>query len=285
LGIGFAVEFNLLLLWSFSSMLDAVGYSHRVNPLAIVDIHIERIKLISINLNCISRRIYFMHHPIIRPHVVDRLLARRGKLHWFDALDPKRTALIVVDMQSTFCEPGSPAEVPESRNIVQPINHLARELRARNIPIFWILHANTHLGSKSDWEIFFNHVVHNDVRTKTIDSLMPGKQTVWRDLETSVQDIVITKNRYSALIPGSSTLENMLRNYGVDTLLIAGTKTNVCCESTGRDAMMLDFKVVMISDCCAALSEEEHRVTLETFIQQFGDVMTATEVLEKLNDK
>ncbi len=226
-----------------------------------------------------------MHHSIIRPHVVERLIARRGKLHWFDALDPKRTALIVVDMQSTFCEPGSPAEVPESRNIVQPINHLARELRARNIPIFWVLHANTHLGSKSDWEIFFNHVVHNDVKTKTIDSLMPGKQTVWRDLETSVQDIVINKNRYSALIPGSSTLENMLRNYGVDTLLIAGTKTNVCCESTGRDAMMLDFKVVMVSDCCAALSEEEHRATLETFIQQFGDVMTATEVLEKLNDK
>lgn len=112
---------------------------------------------------------------------------------------------------------------------------------------------------------------------------MPGKQTVWKDLETSVQDILITKNRYSALIPGSSTLENMLRNYGVDTLLIAGTKTNVCCESTGRDAMMLDFKVVMVSDCCAALSEEEHQSTLETFIQQFGDVMTASEVVKKLD--
>jgi ureidoacrylate peracid hydrolase len=186
-------------------------------------------------------------------------------------------------MQSTFCEPGSPAEVPQSRSIIQPINHLAGELRKRNIPIFWVLHANTHLGNKSDWEIFFNHVVNNDVRTQTIRSLMPGKQTVWKDLETSAQDILITKNRYSALIPGSSTLENMLRNYGVDTLLIAGTKTNVCCESTGRDAMMLDFKVVMVSDCCAALSHEEHQSTLETFIQQFGDVMTASQVLEKLN--
>jgi ureidoacrylate peracid hydrolase len=193
-----------------------------------------------------------------------------------------KTALLVIDMQSTFCEPGSPAEVANSRNIVEPINRLTQKLRGKSIPIFWVLHANTHLGEKSDWEIFFNHVVANDVRTKTIDSLMPGKQTVWRDLETSPQDICITKNRYSALIAGSSTLENQLRNFGVDTLLIAGTKTNICCESTARDAMMLDFRVVMLSDCCAALSEEEHQSSLETFIQQFGDVMTASEALDKL---
>ena len=74
----------------------------------------------------------------------------------------------------------------------------------------------------------------------------------------------------------------MLRNFGIDTLLIAGTKTNICCESTARDAMMLDFKVVMLSDCCAALSDDEHLATLETFIQQFGDVMTGNEALDAL---
>ena len=73
-----------------------------------------------------------------------------------------------------------------------------------------------------------------------------------------------------------------MRSFGIDTVLIAGTKTNVCCEATARDAMMLDFKVVMVSDCCAALSDDEHRATLENMIQQFGDVMTADEVLERL---
>jgi ureidoacrylate peracid hydrolase len=62
-------------------------------------------------------------------------------------------------------------------------------------------------------------------------------------------------------------------------VLIGGTKTNVCCESTARDAMMLDFDVVMVRDCCAALSDDEHRATLENVIQQFGDVMTGAEVL------
>ena len=65
-------------------------------------------------------------------------------------------------------------------------------------------------------------------------------------------------------------------------MLVTGTVTNVCCESTARDAMMLDFKVVLVEDCCAALSDDEHRSALENIIQQFGDVMTADEVLVRL---
>ena len=80
----------------------------------------------------------------------------------------------------------------------------------------------------------------------------------------------------------TTTLERVLRNLGVDTVLIGGTKTNVCCDSTARDAMMLDFKSVMVSDCCAALSDDEHLAALETFIQQFGDVMTSEEVLARM---
>ena len=77
----------------------------------------------------------------------------------------------------------------------------------------------------------------------------------------------------------------MLRGYGIDNVLIAGTKTNICCEATGRDAMMLDFNVVMVSDCLAALSDDEHLATLETFIQQFGDVMTGEEALAVLRNR
>ena len=223
-----------------------------------------------------------MHNVAIRQHIIDRVMARRGKLHWFDRLDPARTALVVIDMQSTFCEPGAPAEVPTSRSIVPAINQLTRELRPLGVPVIWVLQANTFLGAKSDWEVFFQNVVAADVRKRTIESFIPGRQTVWSGLETTPADLTIMKSRYSALISGASQLERVLRNLGVDTILIAGTKTNVCCESTGRDAMMLDFNVVMISDCNAALSDEEHRAALETFIQQFGDVLTREEVIARL---
>ena len=231
-----------------------------------------------------------MHSITVRKEIVDRVLQRRGRYHLFDRLDPARTALVVIDMQSTFCAPGAPAEVPASRGIVAPINRLTAALRALGVPVFWVLHANNRIGGKnggknggkSDWELFFNTIVADAVRDKTLDSLAAAKQTVWSGLVTAPDDHTVLKNRYSTFIAGSSQLERMLRGMEIDTILVAGTKTNVCCESTARDAMMLDFKVVLVEDCCAALSDDEHRSALENIIQQFGDVMTADEVLARL---
>jgi len=213
----------------------------------------------------------------IRKEIVDRVIARRGKLHLFDSLDAKRTALLVIDMQNAFLAPGAPVEVPAARAIVPAINRLAAELRRRGVPVVWVLHENRPDGR--DWDGFFGAFVAD--RKKAAGALSAGAemQKPWPELETEPADLRVAKNRYSALIAGSSMLERKLREKGIDTLLIAGTKTNVCCECTARDAMMLDYKVVMLSDCTAALSDEEHRATLENMIQQFGDVLTADEAL------
>ncbi|MCY4397326.1 MAG: cysteine hydrolase [Rhodospirillaceae bacterium] len=228
-----------------------------------------------------------MHSIGIRQEIVDRVLARRGRFHLFDSLDPAETALLVIDMQATFVEPGSPAEVPASRGIVAPINALTREARRLGVTVIWINHANAHNSRASDWEMFFDHFVAADVRRRTVESLAPdgAGQQVWRELDVDSDDLKVIKNRYSALIPGSSSLERVLRSHGIRNLLIAGTKTNVCCEATGRDAMMMDYRTVMVSDCLAALSDDEHRASLETFIQQFGDVMASAEVLAVLQNR
>ncbi|WP_206064791.1 isochorismatase family protein [Nitratireductor mangrovi] len=221
---------------------------------------------------------------MISQHIIDRVIARRGRLHLFDTLEAKRTALVVIDMQKTFCEPGAPAEVPASRTIIGAINRLAAGLRKAGGKIIWCTHANVGVDDSSDWRNFFDHFVADDIRSSTIESLSPdgSGQDIWHELQTSDEDIKLLKNRYSALIPGSSQLERILRSLDIDTLLICGTKTNICCESTARDAMMLDFKVVMVSDGTAALSEEEHRAALENVIQQFGDVMSADEILQRI---
>jgi ureidoacrylate peracid hydrolase len=220
-----------------------------------------------------------MHQVTVRKEIVDRVLQRRGRYHLFDQLNPRRTALAVIDMQGTFCAPGGPAEVASSRGIVEPINTLTAALRKIGVPVIWVLHANMQVGDRSDWELFFNHIVAEEVKSRTLESLSPGRQDIWSELTVGAEDRTIVKNRYSALIAGSSHLERLLRSLSIDTLLIAGTKTNICCESTARDAMMLDFKTVMVEDCCAALSDDEHRAALENMIQQFGDVMTSAEVL------
>jgi len=77
-------------------------------------------------------------------------------------------------------------------------------------------------------------------------------------------------------------LADVLGSRGVDTVLITGTVTNVCCESTARDAMMLNFKTVMVSDGNAALTDEDHKAALCAFYLTFGDVMTTDAVIASL---
>ena len=221
-----------------------------------------------------------MHKVEIRREIVERVLARRGRLHLFDSLDPERTALLVIDMQNAFVAPGAPIEVPAARAMVAPINQLAAKLRRRGVTIVWVAHENRADGR--DWAGFFDAFVAPGRRAEAAAALAAGSklQQLWPELEVRSGDLRAAKNRYSALITGS--LEKTLKDKGIDTLLLAGTKTNVCVECTARDAMMLDFKVVVLCDCTAALSDDEHRATLENVIQQFGDVRTAEEALALL---
>lgn len=220
-----------------------------------------------------------MHRVAIRPEIVARVLARRGRLRLYDTLDASRSALLVIDMQNAFVAPGAPIEVPAARGIVPGINRLAAALRLRGVPVIWVLHGNRDDGS--DWAGFFEHFVVPEKRSQAAGALVAGGelQKLWAGLDAQQGDLRVGKNRYSALIGDACELRSLLKKQGIDTLLIAGTKTNVCCECTARDAMMLDFKVVMLSDCTAALSDEEHLATLENMIQQFGDVMTGEEAL------
>ena len=194
--------------------------------------------------------------------------------------------MVIIDMQPTFVAPGSPAEVPAARGVVKNISDTAAALRVKGVLIIWITHANSAISSGSDWDGFFDVFVADEMRERTIASLSqssPDTQ-IWHEFEVADTDIHIFKNRYSALIQGSSALERILRSRGIKNLLIAGTKTNICCEATARDAMMLDFNVVMLSDCTAALSDGEHLATLETFIQQFGDVLTGAGAIALIDD-
>src|SRR5258708_37145578 len=102
---------------------------------------------------------------------------------------------------------------------------------------------------------------------KRIDALTRGSKgyELWAELDVEKDDLVVEKTRYSAFVEGSSQLEQVLRAQGIDTILVTGTVTNVCCESTARDAMMRNFKTIMITDGNAAFSDEEHNAALTSF--------------------
>ena len=195
-----------------------------------------------------------------------------------------RRAVVALAIAAGLMSPASAQQRAVTIAVGANINTLADALRSRGGKVVWVLHANASDGERSDWSGFIDNFVAADVRRATIAALTPGSKghAVWRDCIVGPGDLTVTKNRYSAMIAGSSPLERTLRSFGIDTVLIAGTKTNVCCESTARDAMMLDFRVVMVEDACAALSDEEHRATLENIVQQFGDVRTTADTIALL---
>ena len=225
-----------------------------------------------------------MHNVTISSDIKTRLIARRGRFHLYENFEAARTALIIIDMQNAFCAPGAPAEVAKSREIVDNINAFNAALRQTAVEIIWVVSAFDSTDSGTDWENFFNYIVADEVREKTRAYMAPGAEgtLLWPKLHRKNDEQLIVKNRYSCFVPGASHLERVLRSRNIDTLLLAGTKTNICCETAARSAFDMDFKVVMIEDCCAALSDKEHLAALENVIQQFGDVMTSKEVLARL---
>ena len=104
-------------------------------------------------------------------------------------------------------------------------------------------------------------------------------------MDVQDSDFVVIKNRYSCFVPGASSLERLLRSMGRDTIVLCGTKTNICVESTARDGMMIDLRVVVLKDATSTLSDEEHQASLNVLIQEFADILTVDEVLGELRAK
>jgi len=227
-----------------------------------------------------------MHPVSLSQEFLARLAQRRGRTHLFDFLDPRHTALAVIDMQRNFLDPGAASEVPMARQIVPNINRVADALRRGGGLVAWVQATFNRVGP-GYWPLFFDWMVSPGLSERILAGLVAGApgHALWPELDVRPGDTVVTKNRYSAFFPGACALPALLRERGVDTVLIAGTLTNVCCEASARDAMMDGFKTIMVSDANAARSDAEHLASLSSVAQFFGDVRSTDEVIALLTSR
>jgi ureidoacrylate peracid hydrolase len=224
-----------------------------------------------------------MHKIAIPQPAIDRVLKRRDSLHVFNDLDPARTAHIVVDLQNGFMAPGLPAEIPLAREIVPNVNRISAALRAAGGLVVYI--QNTiDATAKEAWSNWFTHMSGDRRAGAMSEAFAPGSfgHSLWPELEVVAGDIRVNKNRFGAFVPGSSNLHAELQARNIDTVIITGTATNVCCESTARDAMMMNYKTIFVSDGTATYNDEEHNATLAIMLAMFADVMTTEEVTVRL---
>ncbi len=212
-----------------------------------------------------------------------RIEELRGGFHQFDTIDARRTAHIVVDLQNGFMAEGQVAEVPMAREIVPNVNRISRALRAAGGLVVYIQNTIDDVALK-DWSNNFGYFGKPERRAKMITAFTPGSygHAVWDGIEVLPRDLKVLKRRFGAFVPGSSDLHEILQGRGIDTLIITGTVTNVCCESTARDAMMMNYATIMVDDALSAMTDDEHRNTLDNWMLYFGDVLGADEVIERL---
>lgn len=212
-----------------------------------------------------------------------RILARRPELHPFPSIDPARTALLVVDMQNGFVGEGSGSYVPEAAEIVGRINALAGAVRAGGGVVAYTQHLVDEHAVRT-WSSYYRHFAAASRLPVLQGTLGPGTSgfALWEGLDVQPADLVVPKRRFGAFAPGSSDLDARLRERGVDSVIVTGTVTNVCCETTAREAMMLNYKVFFISDANAALTPQEHQATLDNIAVMFGDVRDTGSMIDLL---
>jgi ureidoacrylate peracid hydrolase len=192
-----------------------------------------------------------------------------------------KTALIVVDMQNGFCSPeGFMAKIgldyETSAEAIGPIRRLLDASRDAGLPIFF-----TRYSLSADYsdaglllELFPGIRDAGGMIRDTWDAAIVDELTPRED------EVALDKIRYSAFY--KTDLEDRLRELGVETLIVCGVTTNICVESTVRDAFFRDIRVVVPSDATAAVTPELHEGALNDFRYGFGDVVTVAEIEEAL---
>ena len=212
------------------------------------------------------------------PYVIERVMSKRGRLAVFDRFDPRATALLVIDMQNFYV-----GEIPSVLAIIPNINRLARRMRELGGLVVWLGMSAGSEGA-SRWHVYHDNFFTPEKGANHRDQLSPGHHghAFHPGLQIDPNDPIVYKSRFSPFIAGASKILDVLQARGIENLVVAGTATNMCCESAARDAMMLDYKVVMVADANGARYEDDHLAGLTSFYQSFGDVRTTDEVIGQL---
>ncbi len=221
------------------------------------------------------------HQVKIPDYVIERIMAKRGKLSVFDSFEAAKTAFLVIDMQNFYV-----AEVDTAISIVPNINRIAAACREKGVPVIWVIMKCAEAeGAPSQWPLYHQYFFTDSKGQNHLAKLSPGNSgyELFPELDVSDKDRIVTKRRFSPFVTGASDLHEILKELGVENLIIAGTATNMCSESTARDAMMLDYKVVMVEDANAARYDDDHMAGLTSFYQSFGDVKVTDDVIAMID--
>jgi ureidoacrylate peracid hydrolase len=200
----------------------------------------------------------------------------------FDRIDPRKTAMIVVDMQNDFVAEGAKLQSKQAHAMVPKLAATLRFCRDKGIRILYTAHV--HRKDGCDMGLYDDLYPPIADRSTLVDGT-PGVE-IYRELAPAPGEHVIKKHRYSAF--HATDMDLILREWGITSVVISGTTTENCCHATARDAMFHNYKVAFLSDATgtfdypdvgwgAMSAAEVHKATLTILAFSTAHVMTAEE--------
>ena len=193
-----------------------------------------------------------------------------------EKVDPKHTALVVVDVQNDFCAGGgffdnAGWDLSMIQAMAPRLDSFIPQAREAGVTTVFVQAIYDQPYLSPAWI---------EKRTKRSSRKGLCLSGTWGAdfyvVKPQPEDVVVTKHRFSAFV--GSNLDLVLRSKGIRTVLATGVATNVCVESTARDACQLDYSVVLLEDCCATNNEQAHIATLQNVERYFGEVRSSEEV-------
>jgi len=211
-----------------------------------------------------------LHHWLIEPREYERQEQRRGRRFAFECLILRQTSFVVITINWFLVTKNC-----YFSTIVSIIERIAA-LRDAGGLISWVVPGavQPHPGLAGE---FYGKDVAGLFRMSGGGG--PGAPRIWPGLQRAVDDLFLEKFAYSAFFPGACDLPGILRERGIDTVIITGTLTNICCESSARDAFASGFRVIFVADATAARRDQDHNASLHNIYRSFGDVRSADEVV------
>lgn len=188
----------------------------------------------------------------------------------------KKACLLVIDMQNEFLEEGGAAFFDAAPEIIPNVNRLLSACRKASIPVIFTGHVHEDPavdgGMTAEWwpEIKMGRSLIKGTRGALIHAKLKPRKT----------DKTVWKHRYSAFY--NTDLEIALRGMQVTDLIITGVMTNICCESTSRDAFFRDFRVFFLADATATSDPEFQVATLKNLAYAFAYVTTTDDILDQI---
>jgi nicotinamidase-related amidase len=178
-------------------------------------------------------------------------------------IDQKHAALLAIDMQNFFDRIAQP--------VLKNISRVIQTCRQKNVPVIFTQHGHTEPDSDGG------------ILGEWWGELIIGGTEDWKflpEIKIESKDIVLPKKRYSAFF--ETDLDKILRSRGIRDLIISGVMTNLCCETTARDAFMRDYRVFFLMDGTATGRSELHLATLKNLGFGFAYLITCDELIQTL---